>query len=237
MRPFGRTSPPDAFSRVAVFGDHAPPVPAAGAAAAEAALPAAEPPQHDCWADMTHTPITASRRRMYVTNHSQRAQDVRHQSQPAGEEVRCFDGLSQMTEPVWRQVDMTVDRQGPRQEAKSEALRIEEEMQSLTPLAMPGPQLELRWGFLGACTHLQVGGRVHRDTAPIIRCLTVWRHGETLRHNHTSEPPPPPPHLFTPPLPPSPSLSPLPLPLLSPPTHLTDTHITNTTRERRFKRL
>ena len=42
MRPVGRTSQPDAFCRVAVFGDHAPPVPAAGAAAAEAELPAAE---------------------------------------------------------------------------------------------------------------------------------------------------------------------------------------------------
>ena len=31
------------------------------------------------------------------------------------------------------------------------------------------------------------------DMAPIIRCLTVWRHGETRRHNRTSEPPPPPP--------------------------------------------
>ena len=44
MRPVGRTSPPDAFGRVAVFGDHAPAAQAAGTAAAEAELPAAEPP-------------------------------------------------------------------------------------------------------------------------------------------------------------------------------------------------
>ena len=36
MRPVGRTSPPDAFSRVAVFGDHAPAAQSAGTAAAEA---------------------------------------------------------------------------------------------------------------------------------------------------------------------------------------------------------
>ena len=53
MRPVGRTSPPDAFSRVAVFGDHAPAAQAAGMAAAEAELPTAEPPQPgDDWADI-----------------------------------------------------------------------------------------------------------------------------------------------------------------------------------------
>ena len=30
-------------------------------------------------------------------------------------------------------------------------------------------------------------------TWPGTRCVTVWRHGETRRHNRTSEPPPPPP--------------------------------------------
>ena len=39
------------------------------------------------------------------------------------------------------------------------------------------------------------GSCVHRGTAPIISCMTVWRHGETHRHNRTSEPQPPqPPH-------------------------------------------
>ena len=69
MRPVGRTSPPDAFSRVAVFGDHAPAAQAAGTAAAEAELPAAEPPQPgDDWTDIANTPITASGRRVYITD-------------------------------------------------------------------------------------------------------------------------------------------------------------------------
>ena len=61
MRPVGRTSPPDAFSRVAVFEDRALAAQAAGAAAAEAELPSAEPPQPgDDWANIANTPITAS---------------------------------------------------------------------------------------------------------------------------------------------------------------------------------
>ena len=69
MRPVGRTSPPDAFSRVAVFGDHGSAAQATGAAAAEAKLPAAEPPQPgDDWTDIVITPITASGRRVYITD-------------------------------------------------------------------------------------------------------------------------------------------------------------------------
>ena len=69
MAPVGRTSPPDAFSSVAVFGDRAPVVQAAGTAAAEAELSAAEPPQpDDYWADIAITPITASGRRMCITD-------------------------------------------------------------------------------------------------------------------------------------------------------------------------
>ena len=61
MRPVRRTSPPDACSRVAAFGDRAPAAPAAGEAAAEAELPAAAPPWPDGdWADIVNTPITAS---------------------------------------------------------------------------------------------------------------------------------------------------------------------------------
>ena len=73
----GRTSPPDAFSLVAVSGDHAPVAPAAETAAAEAKRPAAEPPQPgDDWGHW--------------------AQDVHHQCDR--EEVRCLDVLSQMPE-------------------------------------------------------------------------------------------------------------------------------------------
>ena len=33
---------------------------------------------------------------------------------------------------------------------------------------------ELRWGFLSAPAHrCRAGGRVHKDTAPIIRCILV----------------------------------------------------------------
>ena len=39
MRPVGRTSPSDASSRVAVFGDHAPAAQAVGTAATEEELP------------------------------------------------------------------------------------------------------------------------------------------------------------------------------------------------------
>ena len=61
MKPVRRTSPPDAFSRVAAFGDRAPAAPAAGEAAPEAELPAAEAPWPDGdWADIVNTPITAS---------------------------------------------------------------------------------------------------------------------------------------------------------------------------------
>ena len=69
MRPVGRTSPPDAFSRIAMFGDHAPAAPVVGAAAAEAELPAVEPPQpDDDWGDVANTPIAASGRTMYITD-------------------------------------------------------------------------------------------------------------------------------------------------------------------------
>ena len=69
VRPVGRTSPPDAFSRVAVFGDPASVVRADGTTAAEAELPTAEPPQQvDDWTDIANTPITASGRRLYITD-------------------------------------------------------------------------------------------------------------------------------------------------------------------------
>ena len=79
LRTVDHTSTPDAFSRVAVFGDHAPAVPAAAAGAAEAPQP------DDDWADVANTPITASGRT-----------DVHHRC--GGEEVRCLCGLSQMPE-------------------------------------------------------------------------------------------------------------------------------------------
>ena len=66
MRPRGRTSPPDAFSRVAVFGG-ATAAQAAGTAAAEAELSAAEPPDDD-WANIANSPFTASGRRMFITD-------------------------------------------------------------------------------------------------------------------------------------------------------------------------
>ena len=69
MRPVDRTSPLDAFSRAALFGDHAPAAQAAGTVAAEAELPAAAPPQpDDDWADTANTPIKASGRRMHITD-------------------------------------------------------------------------------------------------------------------------------------------------------------------------
>ena len=69
MRPAGRTTPLDAVSRVAVFGDHVPAAQAAGTAAAEAELPAAEPPQPgDDWTDIANTPIRATGRRVNITD-------------------------------------------------------------------------------------------------------------------------------------------------------------------------
>ena len=56
MRPAGRISPPNAFSRVALLGDHAPAAKAAGTAAAKKELQASEPPQpDDDWADIPNT--------------------------------------------------------------------------------------------------------------------------------------------------------------------------------------
>ena len=69
MRPVARTSPLDASSRVAVFGDHALAAQAARTTAAEVELPAAAPPQpDDDWADIANTPIKASGRRMHITD-------------------------------------------------------------------------------------------------------------------------------------------------------------------------
>ena len=50
--------------------------------------------------------------------------------------------------------------------------------------------------FLGPCAQAHGQGTMSTETwLSIIRCRTVWRHGETRRHNRTSEPPPPPqPH-------------------------------------------
>ena len=50
---------------------------------------------------------------------------------------------------------------------------------------------KLRWRILGPCTQVQGLGPCPQGTAPMIRCLAVWRHGESRRHNRTSEPPPP----------------------------------------------
>ena len=68
MRPVDRTSPPDAFCRVAVFEDHPPALIVALAPGASAA--AAEVPRldDDDWADTANTPITASGRRKYITD-------------------------------------------------------------------------------------------------------------------------------------------------------------------------
>ena len=145
-RPVGRTSSPDAFSRVAVFGHHAPAAPAAGTAAAEADLPAEEPPQPDAgWTDIAKTPITASRRRMYTTDAMvkkfgasmgcPRCQNGTGTHTDACR-ARMLSSMASQTSvaPQAPAVDIPVDRQGPRQEAKTEAMRIEEEMQSWVPL-------------------------------------------------------------------------------------------------------
>ena len=66
-----------------MFGDRAPAAPAAEAAAAEAELSAAEPPQaEDDWADIANTSITAGRK-MYIADAMVR-------------KFWCLDGLSQM---------------------------------------------------------------------------------------------------------------------------------------------
>ena len=116
---------PDAFSRVAVFGDHAPGAQAAGTEAAEAELPAAEPPQPgDDWTDIANTPITASGRRVYITDAM-----VKKFGVPMGC-PRCQNGIgthsdafrSRMLSSMASQtsvappvpaVDVAVDRQGP----------------------------------------------------------------------------------------------------------------------------
>ena len=46
--------------------------------------------------------------------------------------------------------------------------------------------------LLRRCAEDRAGSRVHRDTTPGIRCRTVWRHGETRRHNRPPPPQPPP---------------------------------------------
>ena len=52
-----------------MFGDHAPAAQAAGTTAAEAELPTAESPQSgDDWTEIANTPITASGRRVYITD-------------------------------------------------------------------------------------------------------------------------------------------------------------------------
>ena len=80
----------------------------------------------------------------------------------------------------------------------------------------------------------------------VIRCSTVWRHGETRRHNRTSEPPHLPSHTLTHPTPPhltpphvtSPHLTSLSIspPLLSPllPLHLSSRRTTTTCLRRWF---
>ena len=68
----GRTSPPDTLSRVAVFGDHEgaeDPAQAPETATAAAELVAVEALRpHDDWADKANTQVTASVRRMYITD-------------------------------------------------------------------------------------------------------------------------------------------------------------------------
>ena len=125
VRPVGRTSPPDAFSRVAVFGDHAPAAQAAGTAAAEAELPAAEPPQPgDDWTDIANTPITASGRRVYITDAMVKKFGVtmgcpRCQNGTGTHSDACrarmLSSMASQTSvaPPVPAVDMAVDRQGP----------------------------------------------------------------------------------------------------------------------------
>ena len=100
MKPVGRASPPDAFIRVVgvvVFGDHAPAAEAAGMAAAETELPAAEPPQ-------------PGNGHLEHANHSQWKQGAHHRCN--GEEVRGPDGLLKMPER---------DRQAPRRVSNAHA--------------------------------------------------------------------------------------------------------------------
>ena len=125
MRPVGRTSPPDAFIRVAVFGDHAPAAQAAGTAAAEAELPAAEPPQpDDDWADIANTPITVSGRRLYITDamvkrfgasmSCPRCQNGTgtHSNACRARMLGSMASQTSVAPPAFA-VDMAVDRQGP----------------------------------------------------------------------------------------------------------------------------
>ena len=50
--------------------------------------------------------------------------------------------------------------------------------------------LTVSWDFFGPCTQVQAGGRVHRDTATIIRCICqiIWRNTWVVlsrpHHNH-----------------------------------------------------
>ena len=123
MRPVGRTSPPDAFSRVGVFGDHAPAAQAAGTAAAEAELPAAEPPQPgDDWTDIANTPITASGRRVYITDAMVKKFGVtmgcpRCQNGTGTHSDSCrarmLSSMASQTSVAPPVPDMAVDRQGP----------------------------------------------------------------------------------------------------------------------------
>ena len=56
------------------------------------------------------------------------------------------------------------------------------------------------WIFLGPVHRYRAGGRIHRDTAPIIRCLIVGVPGQTRSSYTVSEPQPPqPPQPTTPP--------------------------------------
>ena len=145
-RPVGRTPPLDAFGRVAVFGDHALAAPVAGAAVAEAELPAAEPPQpDDDWADIANTPITGSGRRTYITDAM-----VKKFGASMGC-PRCQNGagtthmrVERACSAVWRrrppsrhlhpQLTWQWTEKVPRRLAKCEAMRIEEEMQPWVPL-------------------------------------------------------------------------------------------------------
>ena len=125
MIPVGRTSPPDAFSRVSVCGDHAPALQAAGTAAAEAELPAAEPPQPgDDWTDIANTPITASGRRVYITGAMVKKFGVTmgcprcqngtgtHSDACRARMLSSMASQASVAPPV-PAVDMAVDRQGP----------------------------------------------------------------------------------------------------------------------------
>ena len=116
----------DAFSRVAVFGDHAPAAQAAGTAAAEAELPTAEPPQPgDDWtghrehadhSQWTQVYITdAMVKKFGVTMGCPRCQNGTDTHSDACR-ARMLSSMASQTSvaPPVPAFDMAVDRQGGR---------------------------------------------------------------------------------------------------------------------------